>query len=146
MGYKTVQMGTTRLNSLLPKSFHFDKMRRADFQSFVHVVTKQSAATFAWKQKEAYKENYLKAMRGALPPEYQYIIDHVSKLPADTILKTFYGDPKAGIDFFYTPMGIESMVYTLEGIWGLPPTISEESLRWDETDDGIEIPAWAERS
>jgi hypothetical protein len=121
-------------------------MRRADFQSFVHVVTKQSAATFAWKQKEAYKENYMKAFRNTMSSEYNYILEHIAKLPADTVVKTFYGDPKAGIDFFYTPMEERARAYVLEGVWGLPPTISEESLRWDEMEDEAEIPAWAERS
>lgn len=145
-GYKTVQMGTTRFNALLPKSFHFEKMRRADFQSFVRVVTKQAAASFPWKQKEQYKENYLKAMRGALSSEYQYLIDHVAKLPPEVLLKAFYGDPKAGIDFYYTPMEERARAYVLEGVFGLPPTISEESLQWEELEDEIEIAPWVEKS
>jgi hypothetical protein len=118
LGMKRGEMGSERLNELKPKKFDFDKIRGGkEWEKFKASVEKMASPEARDAKMEAYKANYLKGLRDTFGEHASDIIDIIENLPADVVVKTYYREQEATIDFFYESQEMELKLEILDGIW-----------------------------
>jgi hypothetical protein len=118
LGMKRGQMGSERLNELKPKKFDFNKIKGGkEWERFKATVEKQASPEARDARMEAYKQNYIKGLRAAFGEYADDIIAIIEELPADEVVKTYYGEQEATIDFFYEPQEMEAKLDILDDIW-----------------------------
>jgi hypothetical protein len=118
IGLKRGEMGSERLNELKPKKFEFDKIKGgAEWERFKASVEKQASPQARHLRMEQYKENYIKGLRAAFGDYADDIIEIINDLPAETVVKTYYCEQEATIDFFYDPQEMETKLDVLGDIW-----------------------------
>lgn len=118
LGMKRGEMGSERLNELKPKKFNFDKIRGGkEWEKFKASVDKLASPEARNARIEAYKTNYIKGLKEAFGDYANDIIDIIENLPAEVVVKTYYGEQEATIDFFYEPQAMEMKLDILDGIW-----------------------------
>jgi hypothetical protein len=117
-GLKRGEMGDTRTNELKPKQFDFNKIKsKKEWQMFIDSVDKQVSTTYKLHKMELFKENYIKALKIALPAYADEIIEVLKDIPAPTVVNTFYGEQEASIDFIYDPQEAEVIGEILLQLW-----------------------------
>lgn len=117
IGLKRGEMGSERLNELKPKKFDFDKIRRDEWKRFKASVEKMASPEAREKRMEDYKANYIKGLRDTFGDYANDIIEVIEGLPAELVVKTYYGEQEATIDFFYEPQAMELKLDILSNIW-----------------------------
>jgi hypothetical protein len=118
LGLKRGEMGSERLNELKPKKFDFNKIKGGkEWERFKASVEKQASPEARDQRMEAYKQNYIKGLRAAFGDYADDIISIIEDLPAETVVKTYYGEQEATIEFFYEPQEMETKLEILDGIW-----------------------------
>lgn len=120
-GLKRGEMGSERLNELKPKKFNFDKIRGGkEWEKFKESIERQSNPDTRQSIYEQYKENYLKGLDsfGGYADNIKEIIE---QLPAELVVKTFYQEQEASIEFYYEAIdGLQDkdiVLEMLEGVW-----------------------------
>ena len=121
IGLKRGEMGSERLNELKPKKFNFDKIRGGkEWEKYKAGVEKQANPETRERIYEMYKENYLKGL-DAYGGYADSIKEIVEQLPADVVVKTFYKEQEASIDFVYEGsdglLDKDLVLDILEGVW-----------------------------
>lgn len=111
------QMPSQRLASLKPKKFNWKTMTRQHYQAFLKTLNKQAFDKYVTEMDAMYKWNYIKALKQVLPKEYDYIIDKVKAMDPEEVIKRFYSDQNATIDFIYDPIGLKLKAEVLDQIW-----------------------------
>jgi hypothetical protein len=118
VGLKRGEMGSERLNELKPKKFDFNKIRSPkEWEKFKQTVEKQTSRDAKQQRMEDYKQNYIKGLQAAFGDYADDIISIIESLPADEVVKTYYGEQEATIDFFYEPQEMEAKLDILDDIW-----------------------------
>jgi hypothetical protein len=118
VGLKRGEMGSERLNELRPKKFDFDKIKGGkEWEKFKASVFKQASPEARDKRMEEYKANYIKGLKNAFGEYADHIIEIIEGLPAENVVKTYYGEQEATITFFYEKQDMDAKLDILEGIW-----------------------------
>jgi hypothetical protein len=118
LGLKRGEMGSVRLNELRPKKFNFDKIKGGkEWERFKASVEKQASPQAKNKRMEDYKASYIKGLRIAFGDYADDIISIIEELPAETVVKTYYAEQEATIEFFYEPQEMNFKLDVLSDIW-----------------------------
>lgn len=118
LGLKRGEMGSERLNELKPKKFDFNKIKGGkEWEKFKAAIDKLSSPEAKDQRKEDYKTNYLKAMENAYGEHGKEIIEMIKGLPADVVVKTYYKEQEATIDFHYELQEMQLKLDILYNIW-----------------------------
>ena len=118
LGMKRGQMGSERLNELRPKKFDFNKIKGGkEWERFKASVDKQASATAKNERMEEYKANYIQGLKNAFGEYADDVISIIEGLPAEEVIKTYYDEQEATIDFFYEPQEMELKLEILGDIW-----------------------------
>lgn len=102
-------MGTIENNSLLPKTYNFDKIQPREWDMYKLTVEKQTQANYYDDKMERYKKNYLKAVENIFGTGGQDILDILKEIPAERLMRMYYDDPVLQIDFVYDPLELEAI-------------------------------------
>lgn len=118
LGLKRGEMGSERLNSLKAKKFNFDKIRSGkEWEKFKASIDKLSSPTAKAERMQEYKDNYIKGLENAFGEYADDIIGMIKELDADIVVKTFYSEQEATIDFFYEPQEMNLKLAMLGDLW-----------------------------
>lgn len=102
-------MGTIENNNLLPKTFNFNKMKPKEWEKYIQTVNNQIQSTYYDEKMEKYKLNYLKAIENIFGDAGGEIIDIVTGIPAEKLMRMYYDDPVLQIDFVYDPLELQTI-------------------------------------
>lgn len=102
-------MGTIKNNNLLPKTFNFNKIKPKEWEKYMQTVNNQIRSTYHNEKMEKYKSNYLKAIDNIFGSSAGEIIDIVSEIPAEKLMRMYYDDPVLQIDFVYDPLELQTI-------------------------------------
>ena len=110
-------MGSIRQNSLQPKDFNPDNIRKSDWDKFVESAEKQSWDSYTKDKMIKYKENYLKSVKENLGRQGKELYDYVSKLTPEQLYESFYDDPILQIGFTSDPLPAASIAKAALAGW-----------------------------
>jgi hypothetical protein len=118
VGLKRGEMGSERMNALKPKKFNFDVIKPGkEWQKFKESVNRQAKFNNKNLRMELYKQNYIKSLRGTFGDYANEIIKIVERVPAETMVKTYFSEQEAVLGFIYEPQHAEFKLEVLKDIW-----------------------------
>lgn len=118
IGLKRGQMGSERLNELKPKKFDFNKIKGGkEWEKFKAAIEKLASPEARDKRMEEYKANYITGLQNAFGDHANDIIKVLQDLPAEEVVKTYYAEQEATIEFIYDPIEMRNRLDIIGGIW-----------------------------
>ena len=116
-GFTRGEAKSQRLDELKPKTFNFDKIKPSDWDKFQKLVSRQASASNRSLRDELYKRNYIKSIQNNIGSAGAEVIALVESLPASVVVRIYYSEQEADIEYNYSPEKNEEKVKTLMGIW-----------------------------
>lgn len=102
LGYTRNQMGSERAQDFEPKKYNFDSIPSGKaWEKFVESVDKQVIDSYTEERLQRYKDNYLKAIDNHLGEYGAELKAIVERIPAKEVVKTYYQEEQADIQFIY---------------------------------------------
>lgn len=118
LGLKRGEMGSARLNELKPKKFNFDKIKGGkEWEKFKSGIDKMVSPEAKDKRMEEYKANYITGLKNTFGDHANDLITMIEQLPAEAVVKTYYSEQEATIDFFYEMQEMRLKLDILGNIW-----------------------------
>lgn len=121
LGYKRNQMGSERNHAYDAKPYNFDSMKGGvSWKKFVESVDKQVLDSYTNERMELYKQNYIKAVYNNLGEYGEDLIKIIEQIPAKDVVKTYYQEEQADIQFIYpdyTFLANDFKMEALNSIW-----------------------------
>lgn len=107
-------MGTIKNNSLNPKKYDINKIKKSDWEKFIQGVEKMLKDSYSQDKYNAYKDNFLKAIDNAFGDAGSNIKELAEQIPAEMLVQMYYDDPILQIDFIYDPIEMQAKVDAME--------------------------------
>ncbi|MDD4439122.1 MAG: hypothetical protein PHS04_13990 [Tissierellia bacterium] len=118
IGLKRGEMMSERMIPLRPKQFNFENIRGGkEWEKYKELVDRLISPLEKAKRQEMFKENYIKGLENVFGGYADEIIKKIKEIPAEDVLKTFYQEQEATIDFIYSPENLEMKLNVLNDVW-----------------------------
>lgn len=115
---KRGEMGSVRMNSLKPKKFNFDKIKKGkEWELYKDTVKRQAFDSYEIERDDRYKANYIKALENTYGARAKNIVDIMNKIPSYKVVETYYGEQEAELNFVYDKLDEMVKLDILGNIW-----------------------------
>lgn len=117
-GLKRGEMGSVRMKSLEPRKVDFEKVKSSkEWDKLVARVDKNLSDDFTLQKMERFKQNYIQGLENVFGEYGKDLIEKIKELSPEVIVKTFYSEQEASIDFIYDPIELAARYDVISGIW-----------------------------